>query len=270
MKILCENCGQRFEELLNGTTCPHCGRVNPAPAALEPAFGEPAVQPPILNGWDMITEEPSFEPESAEGGVYAPPRRASARLPLVACLLLLLVLAGELVFFPLARQAALAQKKLTGKVPAATMFSQAQNETFAFGPGERPVLVGQAQRLAKMRGVEPDMVMVRVWCETKKQTNYTSGWESAVYLEADGVYYEAVGGYSLEKFYPELMEEVLDEYDLTSTAMAEGWFYFVLPADYSQATLWLQRQNLDRNYDVATVEMVGVELTFDQGEVEPA
>ena len=260
MKILCENCGQRFEELLNGTICPHCGRANPAPAQAEPAFGEPAVQPPVLNGWDMVSAaaEPEQEPEGQGGRVYAPPRRASAKLPLAVCLLLLLVLAGELVFFPLARQAATAQKRLTGRVPEAAVTSQTQNESFTLGPGQRPVLVGQAQRLAKMRGVEPGMVMVRVWCETKKQPSYTGGWSSAVYMEADGLYYEPVQGYSLEKFYPELMDEVLDEYELTSTAMAEGWFYFVLPGDHTEATLWLQRQNLDRSYEVATVEMVGV------------
>ena len=61
--------------------------------------------------------------------------------------------------------------------------------------------------------------------------------------------------------------EMLDPYELQGVSMAEGWIYFAVPRDAGECVLWLQSQTLDRNYDLASVEMTGVPLTVQEGSV---
>lgn len=252
MNILCSNCGLRYDPAANNGICPHCGRYNDTPPDAGQTAGQAA--PP-----DPVPEELWAPP--------APPRRRVSRAALVLLALFVLVFAGECVLFPLASRGTRAAQARAAYVPDAAETSAAQNEPFAFGPGERQVTVGAAQRLAGLRGVEEGAEAVRVWCETKKMQDFHSAWNTDVFLQADGVYYPAVQLYDLESFYPELAAGALDPYELQSTAMSEGWLYFVVPEGAGGHTLWLQSQTLDRDYDISEVTMTGIPLAVEEGSV---
>ena len=253
MKILCSNCGLRYDPAAGGGICPHCGRYNEPPAGERQA-------------------EPEFEPESEpeEEDIWTPPPRPRWRppvVPLVLSGLFALVFVGEMAFFPIAARATRASQAQAAYVPEATTVQAAQNEPFAFGPGGRQVTVGTAEFLDDMRGVPQDGRMLRVWCGIKKMENYQSAWGTDVFLQAGQAWYPAVSTYELEGFYPELAVEMLDPYELQGVSMAEGWIYFAVPRDAGECVLWLQSQTLDRNYDLASVEMTGVPLTVQEGSV---
>ena len=251
MKILCSNCGLRYDPAASEGVCPHCGRYTAAPAV---AFA-PEAAPPAPEEEHVLWAPP------------APARRRTSRAALVLFFLFLAVFAAECVIFPLAARATRAGQARASYVPDAAVETAVQNEAFAFGPAGRQVLVGAAQRLGGVRGVEEGGEMVRVWCEVDKEQDYRSGWASDAYLQAGEAWYPAVQTYDLEQFYPELAAEALDPYDLQGSAMDEGWLYFAVPAQAESWTLWLQCQSLDRGYDITEVSMTGVALTVEEGSV---
>lgn len=262
MKILCTGCGQRFDELLCGGICPYCGRYNdPAAQPAEKGAAGPAWQPP----------EPE-EPGAGAGPIYkggamppARPRPAHPNaVPGALCALLALVLAAELLAFPLAARAARAAKNSKGFVSAADTQLVQPGEAFPFGPLGRQVTVGDAQRVEGLAGAAAGTQVVRVWCETKKQKDY-SNWQAEAYLQVGDVYYAPVDEYRMEAVYPELAAQMLDPYELSSTSMAEGWIYFAVPESAGQGTLWLQAQAMGADYRPAAVEMTGVPVAFEQG-----
>ena len=61
---------------------------------------------------------------------------------------------------------------------------------------------------------------------------------------------------------------MLDPYELQSTAMAEGWIYFAVPAGAEELVFWLQSQTRDRDYELEQVEMIGVQLAMQEGSVK--
>ena len=258
MKILCSNCGLRYDPQLQNGICPHCGRYNepggadtaqsaPPPAESEPAYAVPG-------------------PEALPPLPQVPRRRVSA-VPVALCLLFGAALLLEMLLFPLAARRVKQQGSAQNFVPDAAVSRETQGAPFAFGPRQRQVTVGGAETLEGLRGVQPGAVMVRVWCGTKKMQEYASNWDADVFLQAGDAYYPALSDYDLEGFYPELTEEMLDPYELVSTAMAEGWLYFVVPGETRQATLWLQSQTIGRDYAIDGVEMTGIELTMTEGSV---
>ncbi len=252
MKILCSNCGLRYDPAVNNGICPHCGRYN---EALPEAFAPEQAAP-----------QPALEEEE----LWAPPapvRRRTSRVPLVLLLLFLAVFAAECVLFPLVTRAAKAGQAQAAYVPQALVTSAAQNEAFAFGPAGRQVLVGQAQRLGSIRGTEEGAEVLRVWCEVDKEQDYRSDWAADTFLQAGDIYYPAIQTYDLEQFYPELAAEALDPYALKSTSMDEGWLYFLVPEGAAGHTLWLQCQTLDRDYNISEAAMTGIDLTVTEGSV---
>lgn len=266
MKILCTGCGQRFDDLLCGGICPYCGRYNDPAAQPENAQegpSGPAWQPP----------EPEETPAGAApvgGPAYmAPPaaRQKPARtglLPGILCAVLAILLLVELAAFPLAARAAKAAKKAQGFVQTAGTAQAQQNEAFPLGPLKRQVIVGRAERVSGLAGTAAGAEVVRVWCEAKKQKDY-AGWEAAVYLQIGDTYYAPIDEYRMESVYPELAAEMLDVYELSGTAMAEGWIYFAVPEGTEDATLWLQAQLMDRDYRTSAVQMTGVPVAFEEG-----
>lgn len=256
MNILCSNCGLRYDPAVNNGICPHCGRYNEAPPEARQAAAAPA--------YDELPPDPAPEELWAPP---APPRRRVSRTALVLLALFLLVFAAECVLFPLVSRATRAVQAQAAYVPVATQQAAVQNEPFAFGPAGREVLVGTAQRLTGLRGVEEGAEVARVWCEIKKMDSYRSSWDAGVFLQAGEVYYPALRIYDLESFYPELAAGAMDPYDLQGSAMSEGWLYFVVPGEAAKYTLWFQSQALDRSYDVSEVTMTGVPLTVEEGSV---
>lgn len=252
MKILCSNCGLRYDPAVNNGICPHCGRYNEAPPEAFARMEEQAEQP--------LPEEELWAPP-------APPRRRVSRAALALFILFLAVFAAECVLFPLVTGAAKAGQARAAYVPEAALASAAQNEAFAFGPTGRQVLVGQAQRLGNIRGAEAGAEVVRIWCEVDKEQDYRSDWASDTFLQAGDIYYPAIQIYDLEQFYPELAAEALDPYAFQSASMDEGWLYFLVPENAGDCTLWLQCQTLDRSYDISEVAMTGVALTVTEGSV---
>ena len=252
MKILCSNCGLRYDPAVNNGICPHCGRYN---EALPEAFAPEQAAP-----------QPALEEEE----LWAPPapvRRPTSRVPRVPLLLFLAVFAAECVLFPLATRAAKAGQAQAAYVPQALVTSAAQNEVFAFGPAGRQVLVGQAQRLGSIRGTEEGAEVLRVWCEVDKEQDYRSDWAADTFLQAGDIYYPAIQTYDLEQFYPELAAEALDPYAFQSVSMDEGWLYFLVPEGAAGHTLWLQCQTLDRDYNISEAAMTGIDLTVTEGSV---
>ena len=251
MKILCSNCGLRYDPAASEGVCPYCGRYNEAPPeAYVPEAAQPAPE----------EEEVLWTPP-------APARRRTSRTALVLFLLFLAVFGAECVIFPLVTGAAKAGQSKASYVPAAAVTSAAQNEAFGFGPAGRQVLVGAAEILGEVRGVEQGSELVRVWCEVDKEQDYRSDWASDAYLQAGDVWYPAVQTYDLEQFYPELAAEALDPYALQGYSMDEGWLYFLIPQGAGECTLWLQCQSLDRDYDISEVAMTGIALTVEEGSV---
>lgn len=251
MKILCSNCGLRYDPAASEGVCPYCGRYNEAPPeAYAPEAAQPAPE----------EEEVLWTPP-------APARRRTSRTALVLFLLFLAVFGVECVIFPLVTGAAKAGQSKASYVPAAAVTSADQNEAFGFGPAGRQVLVGAAETLGEVRGVEQGSELVRVWCEVDKEQDYRSDWASDAYLQAGDVWYPAVQTYDLEQFYPELAAEALDPYALQGSSMDEGWLYFLIPQGAGECTLWLQCQSLDRDYDISEVAMTGIALTVEEGSV---
>ena len=254
MKILCSNCGLRYDPAVNNGICPHCGRYNEAPPeAFAPQAEEEA--------------EPRCDADPELWAPPAPARRRVSRAALALFILFLAVFAVECAVFPLATRAAKAGQAQAAYVPQAPVTSAAQNEAFAFGPAGRQVLVGQAQRLGSIRGTEEGAEVVRVWCEVDKEQDYRSDWAADTFLQAGDIYYPAIQTYDLEQFYPELAAEALDPYALQSTSMDEGWLYFLVPQGAAEHTLWLQCQTLDRDYNISEAAMTGIDLTVTEGSV---
>ena len=207
----------------------------------------------------------------AAGPAYAAPPAAARQkpvhtgvLPGILCAVLAILLLVELAAFPLAARAAKAAKKAQGFVQAAGTAQAQQNEAFPLGPLKRQVTVGAAERVSGLAGTPAGAGVVRVWCEAKKQKDYAS-WEAAVYLQIGDTYYAPIDEYRMESVYPELAAEVLDVYELSGTAMAEGWIYFAVPEGAKDATLWLQAQLMGRDYRTSAVQMTGVPVAFEEG-----
>ena len=254
MKILCSNCGLRYDPAVNNGICPHCGRYNEAPPeAFVPQTEE--------------EEEPQYDEDPELWAPPAPVRRRVSRPALVLLILFLAVFAVECAVFPLATRAAKAGQAQAAYVPQALVTSAAQNEAFAFGPAGRQVLVGQAQRLGSIRGTEEGAEVLRVWCEVYKEQDYRSDWAADTFLQAGDIYYPAIQTYDLEQFYPELAAEALDPYAFQSVSMDEGWLYFLVPEGAAGHTLWLQCQTLDRDYNISEAAMTGIDLTVTEGSV---
>lgn len=254
MKILCSNCGLRYDPAVNNGICPHCGRYNEAPPeAFVPQAEEEA--------------EPQYDEDPELWAPPAPVRRRVSRPALVLFILFLAVFAVECVAFPLVTRATKAGQAQAAYVPEAATESAAQNEAFAFGPAGRQVLVGEAQRLGSIRGTEEGAEVVRVWCEVDKEQDYRSDWAADAFLQAGDIYYPAIQTYDLEQFYPELAAEALDPYAFQSASMDEGWLYFLVPEGAAGHTLWLQCQTLDRSYDISETAMTGIALTVTEGSV---
>ena len=267
MKILCTGCGQRFDDLLCGGICPYCGRYNDSAAQQQEAQGgpsAPAWQPPEPEGM------PAGAAPAAGPAYAAPPAAARQKpvhtgvLPGILCAVLAILLLVELAAFPLAARAAKAAKKAQGFVQAAGTAQAQQNEAFPLGPLKRQVTVGAAERVSGLAGTPAGAGVVRVWCEAKKQKDYAS-WEAAVYLQIGDTDYAPIDEYRMESVYPELAAEVLDVYELSRTAMAEGWIYFAVPEGAKDATLWLQAQLMGRDYRTSAVQMTGVPVAFEEG-----
>lgn len=254
MNILCSNCGLRYDPAATGGICPHCGRYNEAPPE---AFVPQAEE----------VEEPQYDEDPELWAPPAPARRRVSRAALALFLLFAAAFAAECVLFPLVSRAAKAGQAQAAYVPEATVAAAAQNETFAFGPAGRQLLVGAAQSLGDLRGVEEGAWVVRVWCEVDKEQDYRADWAADAFLQAGDAYYPALSTYDLEKFYPELAAEALEPYALQSSSMDEGWLYFVVPRQAGEHTLWLQCQSLDRDYDISEVAMTKVALTLEEGSV---
>ncbi|HJA24570.1 MAG TPA: hypothetical protein H9795_00730 [Candidatus Fournierella merdigallinarum] len=252
MRILCSNCGLRYDPAQSEGICPYCGRYN-EPAEADAAAQQDLPEPP--------EEEIVWAPPP-------PPRRRVSRVALVLLGVLVLVFAIEMAAFPAAVRVSRASQALEAYVPEATLTQAAQNEPFAFGPGGRQVTVGTAEFLDDMRGASENGRMVRVWCGAKKMEDYQSAWEVDVFLQAGEVWYPAVSSYELEGFYPELATGMLDPYELQSIAMAEGWIYFAVPAGAEELVFWLQSQTRDRDYELEQVEMIGVPLAMQEGSVK--
>lgn len=253
MNILCSNCGLRYDPAVNHGVCPHCGRYNEAPPEAFAQAAEPAAQP-------ALEEEELWAPP-------APVRRRVSRPALVLFILFAAVFAVECVLFPLAARTTKTGLAQATYVPEAVVTEAAQGEEFAFGPAERQVLVGEAQRLGNIRGTEEGAEVVRVWCEVDKEQDYRSDWASDAFLQAGDIYYPTIQTYDLEQFYPELAAEALDPYAFQSVSMDEGWLYFLVPEGAAGHTLWLQCQTLDRDYDISETAMTGVALTVAEGSV---
>ena len=254
MKILCSNCGLRYDPAVNNGICPQCGRYNePPPEAFAPQAEEEA--------------GPRCDADPELWAPPAPARRRVSRAALALFILFLAVFAVECAVFPLATRAAKAGQAQAAYVPQAPVTSAAQNEAFAFGPAGRQVLVGQAQRLGSIRGTEEGTEVVRVWCEVDKEQDYRSDWAADTFLQAGDIYYPAIQTYDLEQFYPELAAEALDPYAFQSVSMDEGWLYFLVPEGAAGHTLWLQCQTLDRDYNISEAAMTGIDLTVTEGSV---
>lgn len=261
MKILCNNCGQRFDSILCGNICPHCGRHNELP---DQPQGQDAGQPQPM--------APQPAPESNVPVRVVPLQPGKGRGWLWAgllCVVLVFVLMGEFIYFSVKSvrdQNALQKEEITIPITSHTMATQ--YEPFEFGTYNRSVTVGTAERFDGARGVDPDAMFVRVWLDVGKQSSYTSGQNIETYLEVDGSYYSALYSGSLARVYPELEEDVLVIDDLVSRHMNEGWLYFVAPKDASTVTLWLQTQHLNDDYNASSIEMLGVTISLEQGVLE--
>lgn len=273
MKILCPGCGQRYDELLNGAICPHCGRYNDGAAQPAGAAALPGDSAKTGQAEFASPQNGAEPPVSTAGPLYPTPAAArpvrSGLVPGVVCGVLALLLLLEALLFPAAAAVRRKVKANRDFVQDAVFLQQVlPGEAFTFGLPQRQVTVGQAQRMTGLRGVTAGYTLVRVWYQAKKVPEYMGAWEAAAYLEADGVYYRQMDRYELERVYPELAAEAVERYDLSDRAMTEGWLYFVAPKGLETATLWLQNQKLNKNYDLSSVEMQGVELQLTEGSVE--
>ena len=260
MRIVCSNCGLRYDPGLQNGVCPYCGcRSDPKQAAAP--------------GSEQSGPGPMQQPAENGPADSAPPRarKKTGLLPATLCALFWLALMVETKVFPTMIRSARQQALQDNFVPPAAVRYESQNAPFAFGPHQRQLTIGGAQTLPGMQGVEPGAVMVRVWCTAKEMQDSDLFWATDAFLQADGAFYPAESGSAYDRsagqFVQRPLPDIADPNDLWQGSKVEGWLYFVVPEGAETVTLWLQSGLKGLHLTTKQVEMTGVALIVQEGSV---
>ncbi len=245
MLIRCESCGKLFDYDKQDGQCPGCGAFAARPA-------EPAAAP-----------QPAVSARPAAGGVRGTLRRPAFAKPgsQAGSLLLrvMLVLLG-LLFFTLSGMLRPTEAAPVTRPASGVPVQAGETVTLA----QRPMTFSQPQRLTgRTAGLPEGWQLYRVRVNAPELTDWNSHVEVMVSLYAGGGYWEALADYDLESLWPDLAEQALSLYDLTGWDALDGWLYLAGPADEG-ATLCLEDQVLDDNYDAHTRSVTTLELNWEE------
>lgn len=296
MKQLCNNCGRRFDAELTDGICPYCGRYlslsqeeqaqqeqkkpekeseqQPDPKQEEKTKKERQQEKARREQEKKRQHEEAIErlrrdqqqrererKETKEKEKQKEINKGQKKWTLCIVLLVLLAIVQLVKFFHKQPEKQPEAQQENGVAIQEEMYSL--GDVIKVGPMEKEITISQPQVMENMRGLDEQDKMVRVYCEADKIQQYANSMDMKWFLEVDDKYYNAVNSYDMERVYPEMEKEMLEDDTLKSSAMDAGWVYFVVPRDMTAGTLWIGERPLNDDYDIeGDILMRGMELEF--------
>ncbi len=208
MLIRCNSCQKLFDYQQCKGVCPGCGQQQNAPV-------------------------PAASPSSHTS-------QSSHMIPKV----LLALWAAILVVALVGRQVSLHRWKNSGMLEGEVPASQLQAEEFSLRG--RAGEIGSCERMGAQytTGLETGHQLVRVKLVIQEPLDFDSGLSDAVFLQTTGPdgpqYYAPANRYDLERIYPQLSGDILNDFCLTSYGEVDGYLYFVIPQDAKEPVLYLE------------------------------
>lgn len=259
MKILCTNCGQRFDVELCGEICPYCGR--------KMTFDKEAYEE--AKWAEMQGDDEYTLPEYDLDYVWQRPKSSwrTALIPLMVAAVLVVVIIVEAsigIYQDNHRPAGTVVQ--TDPLPI-SILAQQQHQPFAYGNQNREVTVGTAELITDSELVQRGAMLVRVFISVGKAAESEYNTDATFYLQSGDDYYAQAYEHRLieNKVAQEL--ELLDGYALYYRSMDEGWAYFVVPEGDAPLTLWIETLQINRDtYDAESSQMIAIELTVEGAE----